>query len=133
MSSAAGNNNTSDCDVVIVNLAVHGGGYHKLIHFSELLNANDIRCRLMLNTSPPLGLQIGLDINDDQKRHLEAHGVLVLSFDQIKQVLGHTKAQLYVFDASKTANIRKLMDLVKIRHDVKTAQICSLYHEFPRS
>lgn len=121
---------SGECDVIIVNIAVHGGSYHKLIYFCEYLNANGISSRLILNSSPPLGLQVGLDIDEAQKEKLEAGCVIVMGFGEIKKYLEDVHAQLYIFDGYKTDNIKNLIDLVKTKQNAKTAQISLLYHEF---
>ncbi|VAX23710.1 hypothetical protein MNBD_NITROSPINAE02-1765 [hydrothermal vent metagenome] len=135
MSGLAGATNfdkggVTDRSVIIVNIAVHGGSYHKLIHLCKYLNANGISCLLILNSSPPLGLQVGLDIDDAQREKLRTDGVFVMEYDEIRKYLEDTPARLYVFDGLKTAKIKDLIDLVRARHNAKTAQIGSLYHEF---
>jgi len=66
-------------DVVLANIAVHGGSYHKLIRFARYLNDDGTNCQLLLNSSPPLGLQKGVDIDEQQASSLQAEGVLILT------------------------------------------------------
>jgi len=115
---------------VIVNLAVHGGSYHKVVEFAHQLIERGISARLLISVSPRLGLQLGVDIDEDDRETLESAGVLVATYEEIRRYVEQVRARLYVFDGSKSARIGSLIDLVRTRHRAKTAQICSMYHEF---
>ncbi len=50
-------------DVVIVNTTVHGGSYHKLIAFQQLLRKSGVKVELVISTSPHHGLEQGVDFD----------------------------------------------------------------------
>ncbi|CAN2048429.1 hypothetical protein GMMP1_580012 [Candidatus Magnetomoraceae bacterium gMMP-1] len=109
-------------DIVFINLAVHGGSYHKLIHASELLNEQGIRSIALFSCEAPLGLQEGIDFDSKTKTFFDGR-VLFYTHAEIINFVKKTKSKLFIFDFTKSSLIKKLIKLAKKNINTITIQI----------
>jgi hypothetical protein len=121
---------TSPYDVIIVYTSVHGGSFHKLLHLQQQLREIDLKSRVILNCDPPLGLQIGLDVEHEQVHHLTEEDIHVLGVEEIVRAVEATPARLFMFDAAKHALIGRLASIAAHQHNAKTAQFGTLFDDF---
>jgi len=117
-------------DVVFINISVHGGSFHKIIHISELLNKKGLRSIALFSCEAPLGLQPGIDIDLDGQKSLCEGRVLFCNHSFIKSFINKNSARLYFFDFNKLPIIGELIQDAKKHLNAQTAQMCYIFDSF---
>ena len=120
---------THTCDVCITWLAVHGGAYHKLLSFQDHLKNDGISCTVILSTSRPLGIQIGVDLSEQDIERLKERDVLVTDADTARKLTLKMDAGLHLFDSHKDDRNEAMILELKSKGR-KVGQIASLLSDF---
>ncbi len=117
----------TDIDLCWVN--VHGGSFHALLHLARRLRAEGLSCRVLLSSSPPLGLQAGLDITAQDQAVLEGEGVRILPVEDMERAIRQDGARLCVFDAHEGEQVPALIAAARESGRL-TAQLSTLLADF---
>jgi len=116
-------------DIVLCWVTVHGGSYHALLHLRDRLRREGLSCRVLLNSSPPLGLQIGLDLDERQIEALRQDDIHIIPLERMGDALQSAGARLCVFDSHSCATVGLLIRLCKDIGSL-TAQISTLLADY---
>jgi len=117
-------------DVVIVNLLVHGGAYHKLIRLKDRLQEAGVRSKLLISCAKPFGLQMDVDVDTDCIEQLQKDDVFIVDEEELKAIIAQTPAKLYIFDFSEIDLIGELITCVREKHKAQTAQMGFFLDDF---
>lgn len=116
-------------DIDLCWVSVHGGSFHALLHLQARLLAEGFSCRVLLNSSPPLGLQVGVDLSQDQVQALDAQNVRILPLVDIYALLARGEARLCLFDSHEGEQVPKLIATAR-KAGCVTAQNSTLLADF---
>jgi hypothetical protein len=117
-------------DVLIVLLNVHGGSYHCAFRLLERLGQAGLSCAALLATDPTRGLQVGLDVQEEDVRRLAGLDIHVLPRAKIRAVLADVPGRLVLFDSFRDEETPQLAARVRERHTARTGQLAALLADF---
>jgi len=119
-------------DIVLCWVSVHGGSYHALLHLRDRLRRAGLACTVLLNSDPPLGLQVGVDIAQEQVDGLARDDIHVLPLTALGEALRRSGARLCLFDAHEgegvAALIRQARDMGALTAQASTLLADFTYH-----
>jgi hypothetical protein len=116
-------------DIAICWVNVHGGRYHALLHLRDRLRREGLACAVLLNSDPPLGLQMGVDLSPEQAAALKAEGVHIGPLSGMAEALRATGARLCLFDAHGGEDVPRLIAAAR-QMGMQTAQTSTLLADY---
>ena len=117
------------CDILIIWMSVHGGAYHKLLRLQDTLKEKGLSCTIVFGTEPPLGLQMGIDLNEADIPGMESRNVFLASREDARRFVSQTRTSLCIFDAHHSDLTGEMVAMARSR-GIKTAQLTTLISDF---
>ncbi len=132
MKMDSGNHQKISADVISVLISVHGGSYHKLFHFHEMLQTAGLRSLVFVNQEAPMGLQPGIDFSEEDEARLALQGIYFLSRGEIQKRIEEHPMRLLIVEGHEDREglPGDLVRLAKERHQALSAQVCWLTDDF---